>query len=392
MPLRNFFIINSNMPDKNHYLFLTAFFIATLIALISIVSFNYLIDPFDYFKPPIIVGFNDKKLESTQERFDKAAKIIVKKPTAIMLGSSRVRAGFPITYYTQLAGGQAYKAAFSGARFDEIFGYFEHALYNQPDLKAVFLSLDFFAFASQLEPVAEYREDRLRRASLSFSDWAQCLLSQQTIKFSWSTFKHNINPKKLEEVAGYYVKIDENDFILLNPIIVENPVQFLKEEKRLIFNNYEIDDKKVTMFRKLVQRCQENNIDLKVVFSPAHVYYWEALYQCNCWKALENLKRQLSAIYPIYDFSGFCAFNQEDLSVGNSNRHFFEVSHFTPLYGQIILDRVYGKENGCQEQEAGFLLNPQTVELHLTKIRKQRDDWIEKNFDLVIWLQNQLNI
>ena len=62
----------------------------------SIAVFNYFMDPYEYFGPPVVQGLNDKKLPGpTQERFDRAIKIMRKKPQAVMSGSSRVREAFP---------------------------------------------------------------------------------------------------------------------------------------------------------------------------------------------------------------------------------------------------------------------------------------------------------
>ena len=57
--------------------------------------------------------------------------------------------------------------------------------------------------------------------------------------------------------------------------MIETPQDFLKLEKRTIFDNYAIDPKKVEMFRQIVQTCKERNIDLKVIFCPVHANYWE---------------------------------------------------------------------------------------------------------------------
>lgn len=377
-----------HQPERT---FLIVFLSCTLSVVFFIGAFNYLIDPFGYFKAPPLVGLNEKKLPgNSQERFDRVVKIISKKPQALMLGSSRVRAGFPESYFAHIVGYPAYKAAFSGARFDEIFSYFEHALHNQPDLKAVFIGLDFFAFSKNLTPISEYSEERMRRSSLSMNDLFKLLLSQATLNFSYMTYNHNRDPKKFEVIDRIHVKVDENDYIDLGTPMIETPEQFLKAEKKMIFDDYVIDSKKVEMFRKLVQTCQKNNIDLKVAFCPAHANYWETIYQCGRWKDFEDLKRELSAIYPIFDFSGFSEFNTELLSKDAYGTYFFELSHFTPHYGKIILDKAYGIEDRCPQ--GGFLLTQDTVEKHLKTLREQREVWIKNHPDQVIWLQTNLEI
>jgi hypothetical protein len=371
--------------------FLLVFVVLSFSAVLSIGAFNFFMDPYGYFQTPLVAGLNDKKLPGhTQERFYHAVKIIQKKPQAIMLGSSRVRAGFPASHFGQLVGYPAYKAVISGARFNEVYGYFEHALINQPDLKAVFLGLDFFAFSKNLSPISEFSEERLRKSSLSFSDTFKLLFSKTTCNFSYSTYKHNLNPKLIEVVDRMHVKVDDNDYVDLGLPMIETPQDFLKGEKSMALDEYVIDKEKVDMFRKIVQTCKEKNIDLKVIFCPVNVKYWEAIYQCGRWKDFENLKRQLSAIYPIYDFSGYTPFNCEALSKENSGAYFFELSHFTPYYGRIILDRVYGIEDRCQD--TGFLLTEDTVEDHLLHLREQREVWAKQNPETIAWLRTQLTL
>lgn len=337
-------------------IYLLIFALCSVGILLPIAAFNYFMDPFEYFNvPSFFWGLNEKKLPgSTQERFDKAMKIISKKPKAIMLGSSRVRAGFPTSYYSKLAGYPALKVAFSGARFNEIFAYFEHALYNQPDLKAVFIGLDFFSFSKNLSPITDYSKESLKKSSATINDLFKLLFSKDTLKFSYATYEHNRNPKKFEIVDRIHVKVDDNDYVDLGLPMIESPQDFLRAEKRLVFDNYEIDPEKIEMFKKIAVTCKDRSIDLKVIFCPAHATYWDMVCQCDCWHHFENLKKELSAIYPIFDFSGFNKFNEEPLSKEFSGMYFFEMSHFTPEYGKMILDKVYGIEDRCPE--TGLLL------------------------------------
>ncbi len=377
------------MKCKPERTFLLVFLICTMSAISLIAIFNLFMDPYDYFGAPSLLSLNTKKLPTLhQERFDRVINIIKKKPQALMLGSSRVRVGFSTSYYSTLVGYPAYKAAFAGAQFHEIFGYFEHALLNQPDLKSVFIGLDFFAFAKKLPLNPEFSEERLRKSYLSINDLFKLFLSVATAKFSYATYKHNLDPKKFENVNRIHVKVDDNDYIDLGPPMIESPQDFLKAEKRMIFDDYSIDPKKVEMFRKIVQLCQEKNIDLKVIFNPAHAHYWETVYLCGRWKDFENLKRELCSIYPIYDFSGFSSFNAEELSIDKAGTYFFETSHFTPYYGQIILDKIDGINDRCPDN--GFLLTRDTVEEHLKTQREQHQVWVDQNPEKVAWLQKQL--
>ncbi|MBN9378521.1 MAG: hypothetical protein BGO14_08485 [Chlamydiales bacterium 38-26] len=342
--------------------------------LLLIAAINYLIDPFDYFKGLSPDGLSKQPLQS-HERFDRAIKIMIRKPQAILLGSSRVKAGFSQLYFSQLVGKSAYKAAFNGARFDEIYNYFEHALFNQPDLKDVFIGIDFFAFSETIKPVSEYSLKRLKRETLPFDDFFKLLLSQEVLKLSYENhpFKQ-VTPK---QESRFFAKIDEHEYIGISQSMIEKPQMFFESEKIHIMDSYKIDEKKVEMFRRLVETCNNNHIRLKVVFLPVHNAYGKFIYDCDRWRDFEDLKRQLCSCTPIYDFSGFTALNAEVLSNEEPSTYFFEFSHFSPIYGKIILDKIYGIEDRCPD--SGKLLTPENIEDHLKIQSRQRDAWLEQN-------------
>jgi hypothetical protein len=367
--------------------FLITFLTIVIIAVIFIGSVNYLTDPFHYFGTPPISSLNEHKLPSKLERFECALKIMCLKPKAIILGSSRARAGFETSYYSKLAGYPAYKSAFAGARFHELYHYFEHALHNQPDLKAVFLSLDFFAFSKNLTPVSEYSEERFNRSSASLNDFFKLIFALPTLKFSYETVQHNLHPERYFADTNL-VKIDHNEYIRLG-FILENPGLYLQTEIYSFFNSYETDPAKIAMFKKLVETCKAKNIDLKIVFAPVNEFYWEALYQNNKWNDFEALKRQLAAIHPIYDFSGFSTYNTEPLPTPTEeNPYYFELSHFKPSLGRIILNKVYGKEECCPD--TGFLLTHDSVDKYLQIQRQQHQVWMQTNPQKVEWVQSAI--
>lgn len=379
------------MNNRSANLFLSIFIICSFTAISFVGIFNYVMDPYSYFKTAPLFEINKEKLPAhSQERFDRVVNIISKKPQAILFGSSRIRAGIPTSYFSQITHYNAYKAAFAGARFNEIFSYFEHALHNQPNLKTVFIGLDFFAFSEKINPIEEFSERRMRKSTLLIDDLFKLLLSQVTLKFSYATYQHNLDPKKFEMENRIHVKVDEHDYIDLGPPMIDTPEVFLRAEKRTNFDNYKIDPQKIEMFRKIVQICKEKNIDLKVIICPAHAYYWETIYQSGRWEDLENFKRQVSAIYPVYDFSGFSPLNSENLLKERSGIYLFEISHFTPHYGKIILDKIYGIADRCPQ--GGFLLTAETVEEQLKILREQRQGWIQQNPEQVAWLQKQLEM
>jgi hypothetical protein len=369
--------------------FITTFLICAGLSIAALGLFNVIMDPYDYFETSsTIVAVNNKKLShDISERLKVAVEVIKSKPQAILLGSSRVRAGFDNNYFGNLVNQKSQKVAFSGARFEEIFGYFEHALANQPNLKEVFLGVDFFAFAESLKPVEEYSKERLGKPFLPLNDVFKLVFSKHVLHSSYQTLKFNLDPIGYEYLDRYHVKLDDGIYITISQSMLEKPDEYLKIDKKLFIGNYQIDPYKVSLFKKMVDLCHEKNINLKVVFLPTHSVYAEMLCQCGAWEQFEKLKHTLVSICPIYDFSGFTSYNSESLPTADQDfANFFEISHFKPSYGKIILDKVYGKNDCCSD--TGILLTEKNVEKSLIKMRKQHLNWQNHYLEWVEWVKN----
>lgn len=379
------------MNDRSTRTFLLTFFWITLPVLFVIAILNYFMDPYEYFNTKKVEDYNKYKLgevvNTSHERFDRAVAIMRQKPKAILLGTSRVKAGFETSYFSKIVNENAYKVAFSGARFDELYAYFMHVLFNQPDLKHLFLAIDFPSFSDKLNATPDFSAERLSRSTLPLNDLLNLLFSYNNLKFSQETYQYNQNPEGIQHTTRNHAKIDENEYMGINSIMLDNPDVFIKSEKMITFTDYAIDKKKVELFRKLVQTCKEKNIDLKIIFCPAHCRYWEAISQCGRLDDLENLKRQLTAIHPIYDFSDHSDINNEPLT-GEHGQYYFEISHFRPTLGRLVLNKVYGIED--QMPNTGHLVDADNVEAHLSKLRQNREDWAKNNPGQAVWVREQL--
>jgi len=116
--------------------------IVASLALLSIVGFNRLIDPFALYGGPLIEGVNIHKTAFNRNtRMSKAAAIYQQNPLAIVLGSSRSERGIDPSHLGWRVN-PVYNLSLNGADLYEIFRYLQHAQAIQP-LKKVVLTLDF---------------------------------------------------------------------------------------------------------------------------------------------------------------------------------------------------------------------------------------------------------
>lgn len=142
------------------------------------------------------------------------------------------------------------------------------------------------------------------------------------------------------------------------------------------YGHYKIGAEKIQMFQNLVTTCQEQAIDLKVFICPVKAMYWDFYLQNGIWGHLEDLKRQLCAIHPIWDFSGANPITTEVLDVGGKPLY-QECSHFTPVVVNLLLQRMQGSPSIADS--IGYLLTPHNVEDVLLKIKEHQINWSKSN-------------
>ncbi len=329
------------------------------------IGVNYLIDPFGLHQTPVIESLNKTKADvGNHDRLEKAIEIIRKKPKAILLGSSRVLLGINNEDVEAVTGMETYNAGLKAACFEEIYHYFEHALYHQPDLKVVIIGLDFCAFNQHMHPPPHFRLDRIK--TNCWRDFYASLFTFHALKCSLQTFKTNFFP---------------NSAIGENGIVAMGEPAYLKITLRYDYKKYQHDQKRIEMFQKIVKTCEERAIDLKFFFCPTKAIYWEAIYRSELWPAFEDLKQQLTAIYPIWDFSGFNCVTTNTLEKELNHSLYYECSHFTPFVGKMIIDKMFNQTEF--PAHFGYFLTSQTIESALKQMREQAISWLNTHDNIL---------
>jgi hypothetical protein len=340
-----------------YWIFFKKFFSTTMIAILLIITINYLVDPFNVHSFIKIQGFNHDKPEC-QSRLSVALNIIRYQPKTIVLGTSRA-----VCIERNCLGPHCEEpflnAAFGGASFDEIYAYFLHALHVEPDLKKVFLGIDLFSFNANRKPQVDYKAERLQKNSFHWKDMKDLLLSYRALSASCQCFYESFREG---ETKNPILEMGENNYLQA----------MLKSQEN--YKDYKIDPEKVKRFQELVEICHTRGIELQVFVSPVKALYWEFYYQHGLWPHVEELKRQLCAFYPIWDFSGYNLITMETLD-SCGKKIYYECSHFTPYIGNLLIKRMFGETSSIDT--VGYLLSPETVEFSLAEILEQRSQWVQ---------------
>lgn len=344
-----------------YYSFVKYFCIVLLVFLSGFVLFSFFINPFGIYSGPLIKYVNHQKIDD-HERMPVAVNLIKYKPKVIALGTSRVLSGFDNETLREWSKGESfYNASFAGASFDEIYAYFLHALHLQSGLKTVFLGIDLLSFNTHRKPQKNFSETRLNRNHWTLSDIKDSLFSRKSF---------------LESCKSFYASlIDKSP---PNPILAWGELKYLQSmlETDENYANYSLDQKKIQKFAHMMSICKERSIEIKVFICPVKAMYWDFYFQNGLWHHVEELKRQLCAIHPLWDFSGFNSITTERLeSEGNPLYH--ECSHCTAYTGSLLLKRMYNKTSSIDS--VGFLLTPENIEDALLQIREDHQKWLTRN-------------
>jgi hypothetical protein len=371
----------TNKTQSKYFKFTLSFAFITSIPLLTVGLFNVIIDPYNAYDSPILLGINQEKpKKENNDRLFKALDIIRKKPEIIILGSSRTKQGINPENPVFNNSKSVYNLAINGPNTYEVRRYLEHAIYNNKDLKLVILGIDFFMFNKTLANQPSFSENRLNKSHIDITDLLNTTVSLDTLDSSIKTITAskeakitNINQVKNHGKNGFLPNRNINDG--KTKARFDGSIKLYFE----LHSDYQFSEAYFQDFEKIVNLCKENNIELKVFISPAHSTDNEAIRVTQQWQVLEDWKRKMVQLTPVWDFSGYNSITTEKIADKMTN--YADNSHFTPRVGDLILDRIFNQKTDSIPDDFGILITPENIESHLAKIRKDREIWAENNPD-----------
>jgi hypothetical protein len=378
--LFDLFINKTKASQKNlHYRRYNFIFLLTaLLPLLSIGMFNIAVDPYGVYNTLSISGFNQYKPDRWKhQRLFKAVDITRIKPVTIFLGSSRTNLGLNPDYIALKDKQPAYNLGLNGANTYETLRYLQHAIKNQKDLKLVILGLDFIMFNQDLGNQTGFEKSRLEKQSLTSQDFINTAFSFDALSLSEKTFRSNKNSSDRDI---YY----PNGFMRLGRSQTDRNLSEFKKSINVYFNvhsDYKLSQAYLSDLREIVRLCRENNITLIAFISPAHVTQTEAIYAAGQWQLLEQWKREVVKILPVWDFSDYNSITTEAIS--EKMHHYIDSSHYKEAIGNSILDRILSRNKEKIPQDFGVYLIPENIEVQLTKLKRDRARWARQYPDEV---------
>jgi hypothetical protein len=363
------------------------FLLTSSLFVLSAFFFNILIDRYDILGVPKIPGFNQSKLyKDHQIRLFKAVDITKIKPRTILMGSSRAELGLNPYHPALLEILPAYNLGMNRANMSEIKSYFFHALSNQPKLKRVIIGLDFFSFSGSLNNAPDFTEERLNIDRLSFRDFLKVNLilpfnDIKSIVNSSRSIKKPLEPYGLNGMRN-------TDFILdLKRKRKQNNTEFFQSSLIGYFlgddfyRNYTLSQEKLNDLRAIIETCKNQDIQLILFISPSYATQWEAIRDTGNWSKFEELKREIAKMISYWDFSGYNSITSEFFR--EDMQYYLDSSHYSKKTGDLVLNRILNHHIDTVPSDFGVLVNNNNVELHLGKIRNDRERWAKDNLRMV---------
>jgi hypothetical protein len=386
-------------------------YLRSLIGIVVVLSaatglVNYAVDPYYFFRTPLIEGFNHLKMGN--ERLQKASDVRVLKPKAIYLGNSRANVGIDPAHAAWPQ--PPYNLTQNGASFYEMERYLEHASRVSP-LETVVMSLDFTPFNVYYPGSSDFNDAFLEgyrppanEVSASFDDVAAHLISLETFFASVSTVtRQSSSPAGVNDPRSSDLR-ERRKFgggqrlrFLVQERTYTNQLWFPAPRGEFSFRDPASGRSNFQVFRNATDICRKNGIDLKLFITPVHARLSYALYASGLWPTYETWKRELVRVvddeardheaprYPLWDFSGIGSYTSEPPpapgDVDSLMRWYHESSHYHADLGDLVLDRLFGRAVASEASldSFGIMLNPDNIERHLADSRSSLLKWIREN-------------
>ncbi|WP_313893769.1 hypothetical protein [Psychrobacillus sp.] len=360
-----------------------AVIILCMLTIVFIVAVNYLVNPYNIFESPTYEGFNEQKIE-TKEYILKEKDLVNQKPDTIFLGSSRTFLGLDPSYYKKMVGEKAYNVGLAGASMDVELKYFEYVLKSNPKLKRVIIGLDFEAFNIFGTTPLGFSEERLSSKRWIKEDLFLNLFTIQAFIDSMRVIHENRNnisnltQDTLLEDGSFNESVQLNIHQeMLNSghnRFYEHLQEYLVSEQLLA--KYELSNKNISYFKQLVDLCEENQIELIAFIQPAHALQWTGIEKAGLWEQLEQWKKEIVHITPVWDFSGY---NSITTTSAENFDVYFDQAHYRKKVGNLILHKTLQIDAEKVPSDFGVYLTEENIQSHLYKIRADRDAWMADN-------------
>jgi hypothetical protein len=400
-------------------------FAVIALLLLGLASFNFAVDPYGIYSPEKSYTFNEHKTEFfLKEPFIKPYRVSDMQLDTVILGMSQVGLGYDENH-PYFAKKSVYNFSMAGASMYMVYRAFQHASIES-ELQSVFLDLNMLNFneydpfvvrndnsvvSKTFEGLLAVKEDGSRNWMAPFRQLTHIplfLLSQQAVKDSLATIKMQ---EALHE--GWYLNSKGGwRGSTLAPEQSQGK-RFLNIAKYLVngylrgpavthqFSIYKEDgslSRAFEYYERLLDEAYRNNVNVTLVLSPNHIYFYEALDSLGLETMFLDWKRKMVLTnaevasrygrtpFPVWDFAHYSALTTETVPAkGDKARRmkwFYDPLHFTRVAGDLVLDQVYLDREG-----SGVAVTAENLDGVLEMQRQNKQEFQRENVELIVRLK-----
>lgn len=351
--------------------------------LLCVAGFNFIVDPYGVYLPDSSFDFSKKKVGFyRKEHFIKPYRVSDMKPDTVILGMSTAGLGYDESH-PYFSDKSVYNFSMAGASMYMVYRAFQHSMIES-SLQNVLLDLSVLSFneysanvvrndkdsiSETFESLIAMNEDGSRKWLAMFRQVTQIpqfLLSHQVIGDSRLTLKRQ------SSAAGWYLNRSGGwRGAALLPEESQGK-RFMQIEKHLMkdffenqssahsFSIYREDgslSRSFDYYERLLDDAYRNNIQVTLVISPNHAYFYEAMDYKGIGEMLTDWKRNVVLInekvagrhgktpFPVWDFAYYSAINTEPVPAEENSTArmtwFNDPIHFLRVTGDHMLDQIF---------------------------------------------------
>lgn len=356
--------------------------------LLLVVLLNLLVDPLGAYPQVHLRAFAPER-DSLFTRVARA-ELAGRGPWDMAIyGTSRPKAGLP-SVHPAFAAHQVCNLSVDAAIMSEAAVILDYTAARNP-LRRVLLCLDFAMFrTNRIDPLG-FDESRFNPDLSLFDYHCKNLIGAAVTGDAWAFIRNRLWHKRLPEgqQRGFFVHS-------LKPGAIQRNV-FEKQLRSLARGNavVSVPPAEMQSLRHFLATCREHRIELTLAINPVHALDLELLQAAQKWDIFEQWKRDVVQIVTaeapggevmVWDFTGYAGVPAEEIPpAGSTNRmkFYFENSHYTPVTGALMLDRIYG----LATNDFGVKISPANIDAHLETIRVQRESYVAGHPGEVEWVR-----
>lgn len=402
------------MKRQSHKLYLMASLVITTFALLVVVGFNLLVDPYGLFEIVRSHGFNETKPSAnSRSSIVKPYQLTRYRPKTLIAGNSRPELGIdPTSHCLSESDKPVFNAGVPGSSLTDQARMIQASVVHL-GTKKVLWGIDFLDFLGRPNrqvtkwpygpiPIdrrlpGDKTDDSRSLSYQRFIDSRDATLSLQSTIDSLSTLAGQ--GQKLSSTRrsdGFNPGFDYQDIVNREGQEVLFRQKTAEVAKRLARNNtvlFPTDQKWSRSFesvKHVLTLSTVHSIELTLFINPYHSDYLATIALSEKWREFEEWKQTLVSLaskyerVSVFDFSNFDSYSEEPLNKSNVKgkalRWFWEPAHYRPELGELMLARM--QSTNCEpKMEFGALLSPETLPVHLKNQRELKDAFAQKYQD-----------